>query len=347
MAHAWPLDSTDGITPTYTGRSLRLAQVSPFLAGATADRPFGVRSGVRPGTSPDTVTVSGSTWTVHPCAGVIDPHLSASAGPYSWAVAEPESGTIPAASQVYTRWDGIWLVLDDPAESEGELAPAARIVYLTGEPSPTPAMPSAPERSMVLARVIVPPAGTPTVIWEASSLSAAGAPYRVRSSAEAEALLTTLGASAESPLVVEHVGATNPLTGLTQRNAGRGWLTQSPQLATVVAAFDAGKVATGTVIGSLVIPAVPYETVNTILVLGTGGFDTAARKVAVNVASSTGTLAGRNAQAVLAAAAAFTAFVTQKRIALPANTPCTLTFTSNSDGPSYHIGQATVLRELR
>jgi hypothetical protein len=227
MAHAWPLDSTDGITPTYTGRSLRLAQVSPFLAGATADRPFGVHSGVRPGTSPDTVTVSGSTWTVHPCAGVIDPHLSASAGPYSWAVAEPESGTVPAASQVYTRWDQVYLVIDDPAETDSEVTPTARIEYRVGEPAATPARPTAPERSLLLARIIVPPAGAaPSVVWEALYLAAASAPIRVRSTTEANLLVSTLGASKENPLWVEHVGDSNTANGQMWRHDGTGWSVQ-------------------------------------------------------------------------------------------------------------------------
>ncbi|MEV7973312.1 hypothetical protein [Cellulomonas sp. NPDC089187] len=348
MAHAWPLDSTDGTTPTYTGRALRLAQVSPFLSGATADRPFGARSGVRPGTSPHTVTVSGSTWTVHPCAGVIDPHLSAAAGPYSWAVAEPESGTIPSASQVYTRWDGIWLVLDDPAESEGETAPSARIEYRAGQASATPTMPTAPERSMVLAQVVVPPAGSgePSAVWTAPQMSAAGAPIRVRSTAEATALLATMGASNESPLWVEHIGETNALSGRLWRHDGTGWQTLAPAVAPVIATFDNGKIATGAVAGTVVIPAVPFPTVNVISVLATGGFDTGARKVQIALSVSAGTLSGRNLFPVSAPAAGWATFAAQQRLVLPANMACTVTLKSASDGPSYHIGSVAVHRTL-
>lgn len=100
--HAWPLDATPAGEPGYDGRRLRATTVAPFLAGATAARPLGVRSGVRPGTPETTVAATATTWTVQPCAGVIDPHLAAGAGPYAWAVDSAVSGPLNAASQTHT-----------------------------------------------------------------------------------------------------------------------------------------------------------------------------------------------------------------------------------------------------
>lgn len=223
--YAWPQDSIDGVQPSYVGRSLRLASVAPPMGGAYAARPLGVHSGVRPGTPSSTVAVTSTAWTVHPCAGVIDPHLSSSAGAYGWALDSDVSGVLDAAHATYTRWDGLWVQIDDPAEGDGTDAPAARVVYVAGTAAASPAMPATPDRSLLLARIVVPAAGagTPSAVWLAPVLAAAGAPIRVRSEAEAAALLSAYGASVEAPLWVEHIGAGNSLSGEVWRHNGSAW----------------------------------------------------------------------------------------------------------------------------
>jgi hypothetical protein len=165
----WPLDAVSG-APSYTGRALRTASLAPLLAGATATRPLGARSGVRPGTPSTTVTVAGSTWAVAPHAGVLDVEAAAQAGPYGYAVVAAESGSIVAADATYARWDLISVQLSDPAEGDGTTTPGVSIVYTAGTPAAAPAQPATPSRAMPLARIVVPKSGggAASVVWLAT-----------------------------------------------------------------------------------------------------------------------------------------------------------------------------------
>ena len=154
----WPLDAVSG-APAYTGRMLRTAMMGPALGGATPARPLGARSGVRPGTDVSiSVTATSSTVTVGAMAGVLDVLPSALTGPYGWAITAAESESLAAAHASYTRWDGVAISLDDPAEAAGTV-PQSRIVLVTGTASSNPVMPALPARSMWLARVVVPRSG--------------------------------------------------------------------------------------------------------------------------------------------------------------------------------------------
>ena len=154
----WPLDAVSG-APAYTGRMLRTAMMGPALGGATPARPLGARSGVRPGTDVSiSVTATSSTVTVGAMAGVLDVLPSALTGPYGWAITAAESKSLAAAHASYTRWDGVAIALDDPAEAAGTV-PESRIVLVTGTASSNPVMPVLPAHSMWLARVVVPRSG--------------------------------------------------------------------------------------------------------------------------------------------------------------------------------------------
>lgn len=182
-ARVWPVDAVPS-APAYSGRSLRQSSLAPFLAGASATRPLGAVSGVRPGTSSTTVEATSTTWTVHPLAGIADVETAAEAGPYGWAFDADTAGSLNAAHASLTRWDGIYVCIDDPAESDGSSVPAARIVYVAGNANATPANgepgavsgPSVPARSIHIARIVVPQSGggSPSVVQLAPVCAAAG-----------------------------------------------------------------------------------------------------------------------------------------------------------------------------
>lgn len=172
---AWPLDAVNG-APTYSGRVLRQTTNAPVFAGASASRPLGAFSGVRPGTSSGTVTATATTWTVRPVAGVIDGEAAAEAGPYTFASDANVTGPIKAANSSNPRTDISYVQISDPAEADGSSAPAVTIGYLEGTPGPLAPVPATPARSFRLARINVPKAGggDPSVTWDAPVSVAAG-----------------------------------------------------------------------------------------------------------------------------------------------------------------------------
>jgi hypothetical protein len=171
----YPLDAVAG-SPEYTGRMLR-DTLSALVGGASAARPFGAFSGVRPGTPAATVTLSGLNWTCEPHAGVLDVQAAGEAGPYLYAVMTDETGTLNAQAVGNARSDLLVAQLSDPAEADGTTVPEVEIVYVPGTAGPGAPDPATPARSMVLGRFNVPQSGggSPTFTWLAPSLYAAGA----------------------------------------------------------------------------------------------------------------------------------------------------------------------------
>ena len=175
----WPVDAIAGV-PSNTGRMLREAQ-SVYMAGASATDPFGVRSGVRPGTSPTTVTATSTTWTVGAHAGVVDLQPAVEASGYCYAVNATgglPTGPVTAANATYPRHDVVYAHLDDPAESDGSSVPAVTFTYLAGTvlTAGTLEVSAVPARSVAYATISVPISGggAPTVIWTAPYTVAAG-----------------------------------------------------------------------------------------------------------------------------------------------------------------------------
>jgi len=172
----FPADAVGG-TPAYSGRGLRQLH-APFLSGATTARPFGALSGVRPGTSPATVTATSTTWRCGLHAGVLDVQPAVEAGAYTYAVDEVVSGDLAPADASNSRIDRVYVQLTDPAEANGSQAvpPTVVVRYVQGAAGAVPVAPALPVRSMSLARITVPKqgGGAPTVVWEARGVPAAG-----------------------------------------------------------------------------------------------------------------------------------------------------------------------------
>jgi hypothetical protein len=168
----YPIDNAG----LFSGRMLRQALVSPTVAGATPARPLGGRSGVRPGTSPTTVTTpTATTWACAPHGGTVDVQPAAEAGTYGFAVDAAIGGGIPAANASNPRIDIVYDQLTDPAEGNGG-SPKLETLYLAGTAAATPQAPTKPARSIVLAQINVPRAGggNPTVTWVAPYTAGAG-----------------------------------------------------------------------------------------------------------------------------------------------------------------------------
>jgi hypothetical protein len=170
-----PVNAVAG-APSYSGRMLRQARSAAY-AGATAARPLGARSGVRPGTSKDTVTATSTTWTCGPFAGIADVEAVAQAGPYEFAFDANATGAVVAQDATYPRSDLIYVQIDDPSEGDGSTIPAVTRKYIVGTPSATPADPTLPvTRAFAVARInnLKAGSGAPTVTWIAPYAVAAG-----------------------------------------------------------------------------------------------------------------------------------------------------------------------------
>jgi len=173
--------------PAYSGRQIRQA-MSALAGGATAARPLGGLSGIRPGTGP-VVTVSTTQWTITPHSGQLDLE-GASAGLYVYAVDSAVSGALTAANASNPRVDIVYLTLNDPGESDGSLTPAGVPGYLAGVAAAAPVAPPPPPRSLVLGQINVPTSGTgnPTASSPAPYAAAAGGIVPVNTLAELNAL---------------------------------------------------------------------------------------------------------------------------------------------------------------
>lgn len=216
----WPVNAVTG-APAYSGRMYRQIH-SAILTGATAARPLGARSGVRPGTPTTTVTATSTVWTVKPHSGIIDAQTAVEAGPYWYAIDANVTGAVTAAHATLPRKDIVYIRIDDPAESDGSSVPVAAAGYLAGTAAGSPAAPATPARSMVLAEINVPASGggSPTVTFTAPVLAAAGGIVQVRTLAE----LTSLGAaaSADSPIYADYDGGVWRKAASTWMRVGRG-----------------------------------------------------------------------------------------------------------------------------
>ena len=170
---AWPVDAVASV-PSYTGRMIRQAG-SAALANATPARPFGAFSGVRPGTSVNTITATATTWSSGLFAGVIDLEASNLSGAYEFAFNVATSGSVTPSNVSQVRTDALAVVISDPAEGDLTAAPLVTLVYSVGTLGSTNS-PAAPTRGFNVA-ILVFPAGTsqvPTVAWVATYVVAAG-----------------------------------------------------------------------------------------------------------------------------------------------------------------------------
>jgi len=217
------------------------------MAGAASADPFGVRSGVRPGTSPTTVTVTSTTWTVGAHAGVVDLQPAVEASGYAYAVNATgglPTGPVTAADLTRPRVDIVWVRNDDPSEGDASPNPTVVFGYTAGAPlAGSPVAPATPARCMVLATIQVPMSGggSPTVIWVAPFAVAAGG-----------ILPVPAGVRPTTPYVGQHVD--DPAFGLLRYN-GTAWRgTKSVAIPAVGTAVVTTASTTSSLLATLVVP---------------------------------------------------------------------------------------------
>lgn len=154
-------------------------QGSAALYGGGAGRPLGGRSGFRVDTASDILTVTASTWTLKPCAAMIDPGINT--GMYGWATDQNiTQASIPgspvAADSTLPRKDIYYVQLNDSSAGDGSGAISADVKYLAGTPNADPAAPALPARSFLIGTATVPQVGggSPTVVLNPARFVAAG-----------------------------------------------------------------------------------------------------------------------------------------------------------------------------
>lgn len=162
-----------GGLPEYTGRQGRQLNAVAF-AGASAARPLGALTGVRPGTPANTVTATSTTWSCGEFAGLADLMVAGEAGPYPFAFDGSTGGSLTPADSNNPRIDIVYTLVTDP--EDGTTVPTATRLYLAGTAASTPVAPAAPTGAFTIAQITVPKvgAGSPSVTWVAPYLAAAG-----------------------------------------------------------------------------------------------------------------------------------------------------------------------------
>jgi len=161
--------------------------------GGGAGRPLGGRSGFRPDTSPSILTATSTTWTLGPCAAMIDPGASTAQGMYGWASDANISGSITPADSTYDRKDIVYIQVNDSTAGDGSGTVSANVLYAAGPADGTlspPALTGSRARSFLVGTITVPKAGggSPTVVLNTARYAAAGAILQVFSKAERDAL---------------------------------------------------------------------------------------------------------------------------------------------------------------
>lgn len=171
-----------------TAKQFRQARAA--LYGGNPSRPLGGRSGFRPGTPSDTLTATSTTWTLKPCAAMIDPGATTHQGMYGWASDANITGAVTPADATYARKDIVYIQINDQTagDSTGEVTYPPK--YLAGPADGTNVPPPLPLRSFLVGTLAVPIAGggSPAVTLNPARFAAAGAPLPVKDSTERDGL---------------------------------------------------------------------------------------------------------------------------------------------------------------
>lgn len=167
-------------------------QAKAALYGGGSGRPLGGRSGFRVGTPNDVLTATATTWTLKPCAAMIDPGATAHQGMYGWASDADITGAVDAADATYARKDIVYIQINDSSAGDASGAVAAPVLYLAGTPAApeTLTTPALPARSFLIGTINVPIAGggAPSVTLNKARFVAAGSTLPVTDTAERLAL---------------------------------------------------------------------------------------------------------------------------------------------------------------
>ena len=165
-------------------------QGSAAVYGGGAGRPLGGRSGFRVDTPSNVLTATSTTWTLGPCAAMIDPGATTHQGMYGLASDANVTGSVTAADATNARKDIVYIQVNDSSAGDGSGAKSANVLYLAGTPSATPVAPALPARSFLVGTIDVPKsgAGAPVVTVNPARFVAAGGILPVNSQAERDAL---------------------------------------------------------------------------------------------------------------------------------------------------------------
>lgn len=181
----------DGVAIT----AQRFRQARAALYGGGANRRLGGRSGFRVDTPSNVLTATSTTWTLGPCAAMIDPGASTHQGMYGWSSDANETGSVTAADATNPRKDIVYIQINDSTAGDGSGAVTAEVEYLAGTPAATPSAPALPARSFLVGTISVPVSGggSPTVVLNPDRFVAAGARLPIESQAKRDALTPYLG----------------------------------------------------------------------------------------------------------------------------------------------------------
>lgn len=185
-----PVDADPGtLLPKYTAQQYRQGRAAQH--GGGSGRRLGLRSGFRLDTPNSVLTATSTTWTLGPCAAMIDPGHTTHQGGYDWATDANVPGTVTAADATNPRKDIVYIQVNDSSAGDGSGALSAPVLYLAGTPGVEPAAPALPARSFLVGTINVPVAGggSPTVVLNPARYVAAGGILPVYSLDERNAIV--------------------------------------------------------------------------------------------------------------------------------------------------------------
>lgn len=176
----------DGVA--ITAQQFRQAQAATH--GGGANRRLGGRSGFRVDTPSNVLTATSTTWTLTPCAAMIDPGASTHQGMYGWSTDANVAGSVTAADATNPRKDIVYIQVNDSSAGDGSGALTANVLYLAGTPGVDPSAPTLPARSFLVGTITVPQSGggSPTVVRNPAVFVAAGGILPIADNAERTAL---------------------------------------------------------------------------------------------------------------------------------------------------------------
>jgi len=198
----------------------RFRQAHAALFGGGSGRRLGGRSGFRVDTPSNILTATSTTWTLGPCAAMIDPGATTHQGMYGWSSDANETGTVTAADATYARKDIVYIQVNDSTAGDGSGAVTAEVEYLAGTPASTPVAPTLPARSFLVGTISVPVSGggSPTVVRNPAVFVTAGARLPIASTTERDALTPYVGME-----ILRTDKTQVDASGTVERYNGTGW----------------------------------------------------------------------------------------------------------------------------
>ncbi|MGK3957900.1 hypothetical protein ACLKOZ_17110 [Arthrobacter sp. R4] len=198
----------------------RFRQGQAATHGGGSGRRLGGRSGFRVDTPSNVLTATSTTWTLGPCAAMIDPAASTHQGMYGWSSDANETGSVTAADATYARKDIVYIQVNDSSAGDGSGALTAEVEYLAGTAAASPVAPALPARSFLVGTITVPVSGggSPTVVLNPDKYVVAGGRLPIESQAKRDALTPYLGLEILRTDLTQ-VGS----SGTVERYNGTGW----------------------------------------------------------------------------------------------------------------------------